>query len=158
MKELFNISAILTCVQFEAKSIMDDQRAALCVVERVPMHGVCLFKAMLSDATGPALCRGYTDATFAQQIEQPAYLGFLGPVLHVTVGDRVHILFKNNCSFPASVHTHGLAYSKSNEGAVGADGTDKAQHRDDAVPPGETHTYKWTVRTAEQQAPSAGQG
>ena len=94
------------------------------------------------------LYRAYTDDTFQQRAPRPAdeaYLGLLGPVIRAAVGDTIRVVFRNNCSFPASVHPHGVFYDKSSEGAPYADGAGRAAKRDDAVPRGGTHTYRWKV-------------
>lgn len=64
-----------------------------------------------------AIFRGYTDETFSQQIETPAWMGFLGPVIRAEVGDEVHVVFKNLASRPYSIHPHGVHYTKEHEGA-----------------------------------------
>ena len=71
------------------------------------------------------------------------HLGILGPIVRAVVGDRIIIHFKNNTLFPASIHPHGVFYSKRNEGAPYDDGTtDKS---DDVVLPGGEYTYRWEV-------------
>jgi hephaestin len=95
-----------------------------------------------------SLYREYTDKGFGRLKPRPAaweHLGFLGPVIHAEVGDRVRIVFKNNLDRPVSVHMHGLLYAKDSEGAPYEDGTGAAQKGDDAVPPGTTYTYNYTV-------------
>jgi hephaestin len=95
-----------------------------------------------------SLYREYTDASFTTLKPRPAawqHLGFLGPVIHAVVGDRVRIVFRNNLDRPVSVHMHGLLYDKGSEGAPYADGTAAGQHGDDAVPPGTTYTYSYRV-------------
>lgn len=92
--------------------------------------------------------RAYTDDSFTTLEERPAeweHLGLLGPVVHAEVGDTIDIVFKNNTRFPASVHAHGVRYAKSSEGAPYEDGTDGTDKADDAVAPGDTHTYRWEV-------------
>ncbi|HVN10466.1 MAG TPA: multicopper oxidase domain-containing protein [Kineosporiaceae bacterium] len=74
-----------------------------------------------------------------------AYLGFLGPVIRAAVGDTVKVVFRNNCSIPASVHPHGLFYRKDSEGAPYNDRTSGDDKSDDAVPRGGRHTYTWLV-------------
>jgi hephaestin len=94
------------------------------------------------------LYHGYTDATFKTPIKraaQDAYLGLLGPVIRAEVGDTIKVTFKNNCSFPASIHPHGVFYGKDSEGAPYNDGTSGADKADDAVPTGGTHVYNWQV-------------
>jgi len=95
-----------------------------------------------------SLYQEYTDASFHTVKPRPPewqHLGFLGPVIHAVVGDRVRIVFKNNLDRPVSIHMHGLLYDKGSEGAPYADGTTPSQKRDDAVPPATTYTYNYTV-------------
>jgi hephaestin len=95
-----------------------------------------------------ALYRAYTDSTFSELKARPAeweHLGALGPLLRAAVGDTIVVHFRNNLSFPASVHPHGVFYDKASEGAPSDDGTGAAQRADDAVPPGGSYTYVWPV-------------
>ncbi len=92
--------------------------------------------------------REYTDATFTQLKARPAkwqHLGLLGPAIEAEVGDTIKVIFKNNTQFPASVHPHGVFYTKSSEGAPYDDGTGAADKGDDAVQPGTSYTYTWQV-------------
>jgi hephaestin len=94
------------------------------------------------------LYRGYTDATFHARIARPAadaYEGILGPVIHAVVGDTVKVVFRNHCSFPTSIHVHGLFYDKASEGAPYNDGTSGADKLDDGVAPGHGYTYTYLV-------------
>ena len=63
-------------------------------------------------------------------------------MLRAEVGDQLHVIFRNKCSRPYSMHPHGVEYLKTSEGAVyrGDGQGDKAGA---AVAPGETHLYKW---------------
>jgi hephaestin len=95
-----------------------------------------------------ALYREYTDATFTTLKPVPeewSHLGTLGPVLRGEVGDTIKVVFKNNTDFPFTMHPHGVFYEKSSEGAPYADGTSGADKADDAVGPGELHTYVWEI-------------
>jgi manganese oxidase len=95
-----------------------------------------------------SLYREYTDDTFSRLAPRPEawqHLGFLGPVIHAAVGDRVQVAFRNNLDRPVSVHMHGLLYDKDSEGAPYADGTTAEHKGDDAVPPGTTYTYRYAV-------------
>ena len=95
-----------------------------------------------------ALYRQYTDETFSTlkpRLPKWEHLGLLGPVLRAEVGDTIQVVFKNNASIPYSVHPHGVFYTKSSEGVPYYDGTSGADKKDDAVPPGGTHTYVWPV-------------
>jgi hypothetical protein len=38
-----------------------------------------------------ALYRGYTDATFTNQTEQPAWEGYQGPIMRAEVGDMIEV-------------------------------------------------------------------
>lgn len=44
-----------------------------------------------------------------------------------------------------SIHPIGVLYNKSNEGAFYQDGTSGDAKNDDAIPPGGSFTYTWTV-------------
>ncbi|WP_309649175.1 multicopper oxidase domain-containing protein, partial [Nocardioides sp.] len=103
-----------------------------------------------------SLYRGYTDASFTQRIAPPTScpagtrpcddtLGMMGPVIRAVVGDTIKVVFRNNTPYPASVHPHGVFYTKSAEGAQYADGTAAGDKADDAVAPGATYTYHWKV-------------
>jgi hypothetical protein len=89
-----------------------------------------------------ALYRRYTDGSFTTQVPQDPYLGILGPVIHVEVGDTIRVVFLNKLPFPASIHPHGVFYSKRAEGAPYADGT---RGLGDVVAPGHRYTYVWKV-------------
>ncbi len=95
-----------------------------------------------------ALYREYTDASFTKLKPIAArwrHLGMLGPLVRAVVGDHVRIVFRNNLHRAASIHMHGLRYTKSSEGAPYADGTHGAAKADDAVPPGGMHIYNYTT-------------
>jgi FtsP/CotA-like multicopper oxidase with cupredoxin domain len=92
--------------------------------------------------------RAYTDATFQHRKARPtseAYLGLLGPVIRAEVGDRIRVVFRNACPFPASIHVHGLFYSKASEGAPYRDLAGPANKLDDLVHQGDKYTYTWDV-------------
>jgi hypothetical protein len=64
-----------------------------------------------------AIYRGYTDATFTQQVVRPQWAGFVGPLIKAEVDDVVFIHFRNRATGSNfSVHPHGFQYNKSNEG------------------------------------------
>ena len=95
-----------------------------------------------------SIYREYTDATFSAlkpRAPEWEHLGMVGPLLRAEVGDTMEIYFKNNTKYPASMHPHGVFYTKSSEGAPYADGSSGADKADDAVPPGGTHRYLWEV-------------
>jgi manganese oxidase len=94
------------------------------------------------------LYHGYTDATFTHQIPRSAddqYLGMLGPVIRAEVGDTIIVTFRNNCSFPASIHPHGVFYDKKDEGSPYNDGRTAQEKAGDAVAPHQQYVYTWRV-------------
>lgn len=102
--------------------------------------------------------REYTDSTFTTLKTRPPewqHLGILGPVLRAVVGDTLRIVFRNNTAHPASMHPHGVFYTKASEGAPYVDSTSAAEQRD-VVQPGGTFTYIWPV--PERAGPAPGQG
>lgn len=111
-----------------------------------------VFLAQGKGRIGPSyqkcIYRGYTDKTFTSLRSRPSsegYLGFLGPVIRAEVGDTIKVVFRNNCTFPASIHPHGVFYEKHSEGAPYSDGTEGSETQDDRVPPNATYTYTWEV-------------
>ncbi|PCJ32642.1 MAG: copper oxidase [Gammaproteobacteria bacterium] len=95
-----------------------------------------------------SIYREYTDASFKTLKTRTAeweHLGYLGPIVRAGVGDTIKITFKNNLSIPASMHPHGVFYTKSSEGAMYNDGTSGADKADDMVKPNATHHYEWLV-------------
>lgn len=106
-----------------------------------------------------AIYREYTDSTFTTLKPRPPeweHLGILGPLLRGVVGDTIRVVFLNRTTFPASMHPHGVFYLKDSEGAPYTDGTDSAAKHDDAVPPGDRHSYIWPV--PERAGPTPDQG
>ena len=92
---------------------------------------------------------GYTDATFATEIPQPAWMGFTGPTLRAEVGDTLIVKYFNNCTIDTSMHPHGLSYEVdygdpdgANEGAWYQFFWAAAHTRDDVLP-GDTVEYRW---------------
>ncbi len=95
-----------------------------------------------------AIYHEYTDSTFRTLKPRPPewqHLGILGPLLRAEVGDTIRVVYRNNTSFPSSLHPHRVFYDKSFEGAPYRDGTDSTDKADDAVPTGGTHVYVWPV-------------
>ncbi|XP_039096968.1 ceruloplasmin-like [Hyaena hyaena] len=77
--------------------------------------------------------RQYEDITFTNQTkrnEDEKHLGILGPIIFLTPGQKLRIIFKNEASRPYSIHAHGV---KTNYSTV--------------VPtqPGEIQTYVWQI-------------
>jgi hypothetical protein len=68
-------------------------------------------------------------------------MGFLGPVIYAEVGDTVKVLYSNKCSFPNTLHSHGLFYKKNSEGAPHDDGSSHMSMMDDAIKTDGTHLY-----------------
>lgn len=106
-----------------------------------------------------AIYKGYTDSSFKTPTEQPPTNGINGPVLRAEVGDMVQIYFVNKLSTNyANLHSMGLAYSKTYEGALYPNtttGQSPNVQEQDAVPPGGCAVYKWLVGSP--QAPGRGE-
>ncbi|OKL60048.1 hypothetical protein UA08_04972 [Talaromyces atroroseus] len=101
-----------------------------------------------------ALFRGYTNSSFTEKTEQPAWQGYQGPTLRAEVNDMIEILFVNKMDhFYASMHSMGLYYTKESEGSQYYNGT-SFPTEGDAVPPGGCFVYKWLV--PETDAPNPG--
>uniref|UniRef100_A0A803SNH6 ferroxidase n=1 Tax=Anolis carolinensis TaxID=28377 RepID=A0A803SNH6_ANOCA len=97
--------------------------------------------------------RQYSDATYASEVPKPPWLGFLGPVIRAEVGDTVSVHLKNFARRPFSIHPHGVFYKKDSEGSLYPDVSSQDLKVDDAVPPGGSYTYVWTV--PEDHGPTA---
>ncbi|XP_005401633.1 PREDICTED: hephaestin isoform X2 [Chinchilla lanigera] len=94
----------------------------------------------------------YKDDTYMDEVAQPPWLGFLGPVLQAEVGDVILIHLKNFASRPYTIHPHGVFYEKDSEGSLYPDGSSGLLKADDSVPPGGSHIYNWTI--PESHAPT----
>jgi FtsP/CotA-like multicopper oxidase with cupredoxin domain len=104
-----------------------------------------------------AIYREYTDSTFTRLKARPPewqYLGILGPLLRAEVGDTIRVVFKNQLDITASMHPHGVFYTKESEGAPYAAGPGQRDLTGNAVPPGATHVYVWPV--PERAGPASG--
>nr|XP_012316270.1 hephaestin isoform X1 [Aotus nancymaae] len=87
----------------------------------------------------------YKDNSYTDEVAQPAWLGFLGPVLKAEVGDVILIHLKNFATRPYTIHPHGVFYEKDSEGSLYPDGSSGPLKADDSVPPGGSHIYNWTI-------------
>ncbi|OCT80945.1 ceruloplasmin isoform X1 [Xenopus laevis] len=94
----------------------------------------------------------YTDDSYSKEIKKPEWLGFLGPMLKAEIGDIIIVHLKNFASRPYSIHPHGVQYTKENEGALYPDKASSG-HQDDAIEPGQSHTYRWEA--VSEQGPTA---
>jgi hypothetical protein len=103
-----------------------------------------------------ALYRGYTDSTFTKYSDQPAFQGTQGPTIRAEVGDLIEILFINRLRKNyATMHSMGLAYTKTNEGSNYPNNTMPSEpvhlplsdRVPPAVTPGDCVVYKWVVNT-----------
>ncbi|XP_048338885.1 hephaestin-like [Sphaerodactylus townsendi] len=95
----------------------------------------------------------YSDSTYMTKVPQPAWLGFLGPVIQAEVGDTIMVHLKNFATRPFTVHPHGVFYEKDSEGSQYPDMSSQDLKKDDAILPGGNHTYTWTV--PEDHSPTA---
>ncbi len=74
-------------------------------------------------------------------LEAYAYNGTVpGPQLRAEVGDRIRIILHNELPEPTTIHSHGLIVPNGMDGVPGI--------TQDAVMPGESFTYEYTVRNA----------
>ena len=106
-----------------------------------------------------ALFRRVHRSTFRTLKPRPddwAHLGALAPLIRAEVGDTITVVFKNNASRPYSIHPHGVVYKKDAEGAGYQDESSDTDRKDDAVTPGGTYTYAWTV--PEKAGPTSAEG
>jgi manganese oxidase len=96
-----------------------------------------------------AVYHEYTDASFQTLKPRPPeweHLGMLGPLIRAEVGDTVKVVFRNNTNILCTMHPHGLSYDKASEGAYYfRDNLTPEQKKGDAVRPGDSFTYIWTV-------------
>ena len=106
-----------------------------------------------------AVYHEYTDSTFTTRVPRAAaweHLGILGPLLRAEVGDTIRVVFRNNLAFAATMHPHGLSYTKASEGAPYVAGAGERDLAGNGVPPGGTVTYLWPV--PERAGPGSGDG
>ncbi|XP_071171611.1 hephaestin-like isoform X2 [Mytilus edulis] len=90
----------------------------------------------------------YTDRYFNTTRDSPDYLGFIGPILRVEVGDELIVIFNNTASHSLSIHPHGVPYTKANEGS--------AYDGQTGVSPGSSYRYSWNI--TEESGPQFGEG
>jgi len=89
----------------------------------------------------------YTDDTYTKQVEQPEWMGILGPQLQAVEGDSIKVHFLNRADKPLSMHPHGLQYDGANEGG-------DMKGRGAAVPPGGTFSYHWEANSDAAPGPN----
>jgi len=65
-----------------------------------------------------------------------------GPMIRVTQGDRIRVIFKNELPDPTSIHWHGMRVPNNMDGVAEPPITQQP------VKPGETFTYAFTVKDA----------
>ncbi|XP_048361787.1 ceruloplasmin isoform X2 [Sphaerodactylus townsendi] len=95
-----------------------------------------------------AVFHEYVDDTFTKRKErlpEEEHLGLLGPVIRAEVGDIILVTFQNNGSRPFSIQSHGVSYSKNNEGSFYNTISGGTAAPSSHVSPGATFTYKWKV-------------
>jgi FtsP/CotA-like multicopper oxidase with cupredoxin domain len=116
--------------------------------EGMPEATWCL---QTGDKIGPtylkALYREFETNCFDEQKDRDQrdeHLGVLGPNIRAKTGETIKIFYKNTCSFPNSMHPHGVEYEKHSEGAPYADNDGITDG--DVVEPGATWIYIWKAR------------
>ncbi|MYF99429.1 multicopper oxidase domain-containing protein [Candidatus Poribacteria bacterium] len=143
---LFFVSILLfMCVSFVDAATREYWIAAENIVWNYAPSGKNLIRPKMGlDVWGKVLAYHkyryiqYTDDTYTTQVEQPEWMGILGPQIRAVEGDSIKVHFLNRADKPLSIHVHGLQYDEANEGAdmKGPGG---------AVPPGGKFTYRWEV-------------
>ncbi len=63
-----------------------------------------------------------------------------GPLIHVTAGDQVRIIVKNDLPEPTTIHWHGVEVPNAMDGVPGV--------TQDPIQPGETFTYEFIAKPA----------
>ncbi|XP_017900578.1 PREDICTED: hephaestin isoform X2 [Capra hircus] len=109
-------------------------------------------KNRIGNSYKKTIYKEYKDDSYMEEMVQPAWLGFLGPVLRAEVGDVILIHLKNFATRPYTIHPHGVFYEKDSEGSLYPDGSSGWLKADDSVPPGGSHIYNWTI--PESHAPT----
>ncbi|KAM6938704.1 ceruloplasmin isoform 2-T2 [Lycodopsis pacificus] len=118
------------------RTLQEDEEAAVFLTKGPQRIGSIYKKAVYKQ---------YSDATYRTEVVKAEWLGYLGPLLMAEEGDTMTVHLKNTANRPYSIHSHGLNYSKGNEGALYPDGTGPELKRDDSVAPGTTVTYEWNL-------------
>ncbi|XP_046328508.2 hephaestin-like protein [Haliotis rufescens] len=94
----------------------------------------------------------YKDKSFRYPVKRKsdeAYLGFLGPVIYLEVGDILTIRFRNKGQRPYSIHPEGL------QSITARLGPWMPKQRDQGiVQPGKTFSYQWEVTKDDGPGPS----
>lgn len=94
----------------------------------------------------------YKDKRFRYPVKRKsdeAYLGFLGPVIYLEVGDILTIRFRNKGQRPYSIHPEGL------QSITARLGPWMPKQRDQGiVQPGKTFSYQWEVTKDDGPGPS----
>lgn len=94
-------------------------------------HGVKVFKLEAAPMTW--------EPSQGKKVEVWAYNGQIpGPQIRVKQGDKVRVEFTNNIPEPSTIHFHGLTVPNAMDGVPGV--------TQDAVLPGDSFTYEFTVR------------
>jgi len=76
---------------------------------------------------------------FGKVVDQPKWMGILGPQLRAVEGDKLVVHFRNSADKPLSMHPHGVRYTPQNDGADYA----FTKNEGAKVMPGNTFTYEW---------------
>ena len=88
----------------------------------------------------------YSDASYSTRVEQPEWMGILGPQIRAEEGDTIKVHFYNKADKPLSMHPHGVHYDKKSEGA-GMKGPGAM------VMPNKKYTYTWVADTTSAPGP-----
>uniref|UniRef100_A0A8C2NBC8 ferroxidase n=1 Tax=Capra hircus TaxID=9925 RepID=A0A8C2NBC8_CAPHI len=91
------------------------------------------FETYLGSKYKKVVYRQYDDITFTNQTvrsEDEIHLDILGPIIFLTPGEKIYVVFKNKASRPYSIHAHGV--KTDNPTVV-------------TTQPGEIRTYVWQI-------------
>ncbi|XP_029459292.1 coagulation factor V [Rhinatrema bivittatum] len=97
-----------------------------------------------------AVFRQYTDGSFSKRVDNSVEAGILGPIIRAQVRDSVKIVFRNMASRPYSIYPHGVTLPKSVEGASYPPDLTGNRTQNQAVNPGETFTYLWSIMDTDE--------
>ncbi len=89
---------------------------------------------------------GYSDGTYSKPLEQPEWMGILGPQLRAVEGDTLIVHLQNRTDRAVSLHPHGVQYDADNSGGDPGAGA--------AIAPGASFDYVWKVDKAASPGPS----
>ena len=123
-------------------AVHDAQRTAMFPAETEGQGGVPLKPRVLADGTKLFRLTASEvewETEPGKVVQAMAYNGMVpGPELRAELGDRVRIVLRNELSQPTSLHLHGMTVPNDMDGVPAIN--------QDAILPGDSFTYEFTVR------------